>query len=187
MKKILSVAFLLVSIFANAQYISNLKMNYDGNFTTQDGKEYDVAMFEGKSATELFEMVRKHVSLAFNSPKDVESNIDDKIISIYGYAPDCTNYTHLIRYSLSFHYSLKFQFKDGKIKIEVPKIIGVDGPKNSHYRFLQTIFKFENIYNKEGILSEKPKKRQFVARIEDYFNNLINNIINGNKQANEDW
>ena len=47
--------------------------------------------------------------------------------------------------------------------------------------------KFENIYNKEGILSEKPKKRQFVARIEDYFNNLINNIINGNKQANEDW
>ena len=84
---------MLVSSLANAQYVSNLKMNYDGNFTTQDGKGYDVAMFEGKNATELFDKVKKNVALVFRSPKDVESNVDDKIISIYGYAPKCTFFT----------------------------------------------------------------------------------------------
>jgi hypothetical protein len=88
MKKILGTfIFVLMSTMSNAQYVSNFKMNYDGNFTTQEGEHYDVAVMEGKSATELFDIVKKNVALAFRSPKEVESNVDDKIISIYGYAP----------------------------------------------------------------------------------------------------
>lgn len=78
-------------------------MNYDGNFTTQDGKDYDVALFEGKNATELFDMVKKNVALVFRSPKDVESNVDDKIISIYGYAHNCVKFTYGLPFVLSFH------------------------------------------------------------------------------------
>ena len=80
MKQLLaSILLLLVSSISDAQYVSNLKMTYEGNFITQDGKDYDVAVFEGKDATELFEMVNKHVALVYRSPKDVESNINDKI------------------------------------------------------------------------------------------------------------
>ena len=125
MKQLLATFLLiLVSSISNAQYVSKLKMNYEGNFTTQDGKDYDVAVFEDKNAIELFDKVKKNVALIYRSPKDVESNIDDIIISIYGYAPNCVKFNWGISpFNLSFHYSLKFQFKDGKIRIEVPNLI----------------------------------------------------------------
>ena len=176
---------MLVSGVSNAQYKSNLKMNFDGNFTTQDGKDYDVAIFEDKSATELFDKVKKNVALIYRSPKDVESNVDDKIISIYGNAPKCTYYTAPgMKFYMSFHYSLKFQFKDGRIRIEVPVLCEMRG---SAWSTLQETFKAKGIFSKEGVLSDKPKKRQTVTMLEDYFNDLINRIINGDAKANEDW
>lgn len=186
MKKILATLLLtLVSNFSNAQYLSKLKMNYDGNFTTQNGKDFDVVKFEEKDATELFDMVKKNVALAFRSPKDVESNIDDKIISIYGYAPRCTFFTAPgMKFYLFFHFSLKFQFKDGKIRIETPILSEMEG---SAWPTLQKTFKAKGIFNREGALSENPKKRQTVTMLEDYFNDLINRIINGDAKANEDW
>ena len=160
-------------------------MNYEGNFTTQDGKDYDIVTFENKKDTTLFNMVKKNVALAFRSPKDVESNIDDKIISIYGYAPKCTFFTAPgMKFYLSFHFSLKFQFKDGKIRIEVPVLSEMEG---SAWSTLQKTFKAKGIFDKRGVLSENPKKRQTVAMLEDYFNDLINRIINGDNKANEDW
>lgn len=186
MKQILvTLIFVIVSSMSNAQYVSNLRMTYEGNFTTQDGKDYDVAVFEGQNATELFEMVKKHVSLAFRSPKDVESNVDDKIISIYGYAPRCTYFTAPgIKFYLSFHYSLKFQFKDGRIRIEVPGLYEMEG---SAWENLQKTFRAKGIFSKNGVLSDNPKKRQTVTMLEDYFNDLINRIINGDSKSNEDW
>ena len=186
MKKILATLLLvLVSNMAKAQYISNLKMNCDGLFTTENGKDYDVAVFEDKDATELYDMVKKNVALAFRSPKDVESNVNDKIISIYGYAPQCT-YMAVPgwKYYLSFHYSLKFQFKDGKIRIEVPRLYEMEG---THWPTLQEVFKGWRIFNKDGILSKKEKDRLLVTMLEDYFNDLINRIVNGDSKSNEDW
>lgn len=185
MKKSLIVIFSLWSLSIYAQYSSSLRMNYDGNFTTQDGKDYDVAVVEGKNSTELFDMVKKNVALVYRSPKDVESNVDDKIISIYGYAPKCT-YMSVPgwKYYLSFHYSLKFQFKDGKIRIETPKLYEMEG---SVWPTLQKTFKGWHIFNKEGELSKKEKNRLLVTMLEDYFNDLINRIINGDSKANEEW
>lgn len=170
---------------SNAQYVPDFKMNYDGNFTTQEGESYDVAIMEGKSATELFDKVKKNVALVFRSPKDVESNVDDKIISIYGYAPRCTYFTAPgIKFYLSFHYSLKFQFKDGRIRIEVPGLYEMEG---SAWENLQKTFRAKGIFSKDGVLSDNPKKRQTVTMLEDYFNDLINRIINGDTKSNEDW
>lgn len=186
MKKIIvTLLLVLMSGLSNAQYVSNLKMNFGGNFTTQDGKDYDVVVFEGKDATELFEITKKHVALTFRSPKDVESNIDDKIISIFGYAPKCTFFTAPgIKFYLSFHFTLKFQFKDGKIRIEVPVLSEMEG---SAWPTLQKTFRAKGIFSKDGVLSENPKKRQTVTMLEDYFNDLINRIINGDAKSNEDW
>lgn len=185
MKLILTTLLLfLISVTSDAQYVSNLKMTYEGKFTTQDGKDHDVAVFDGKDATELFEMVKKHVALAFRSPKDVESNVNDKVISIYGYAPDCAKFTYGYTFHLSFHYSLKFQFKDSKIRIEVPVLYEMEG---SYCSTLRETFKAAHIFNKNGVLTEKPKKRQVVIMLEDYFNDLINRIINGDAKAQEDW
>ena len=186
MKQILvTLIFVLVSSMSNAQYVPDFKMNYDGNFTTQKGESYDVAVMEGKSATELFDKVKKNVALVFRSPKEVESNVDDKIISIYGYAPKCT-YMAVPgwKYYLSFHYSLKFQFKDGKIRIEAPGLYEMEG---SAWSTLQKTFKGWHIFNKDGELSKKEKNRLLVTMLEDYFNDLINRIINGDTKSNEDW
>lgn len=186
MKKLLVIIVTsLISLSTNAQYLSNFKMSYEGKFTTQEGKDFDVASFEGKSATELFDIVKKHVALVFRSPKDVESNIDDKIISIYGYAPQCTYYTAPgMKFPLSFHYSLKFQFKDGKVRIEVPVLSEMQG---SAWPTLQKTFKAKGIFDKNGVLSDNPKKRQTVTMLEDYFNDLISRIVNGDSKANDDW
>lgn len=128
-------------------------MNYEGKFTTQDGKDYDVAVIEGKDATVLFEMVRKNVSLAFRSPKDVESNVNDKIISIYGYAPQCT-YMAVPgwKYFLSSHFSLKFQFKDEIIRIEAPRLYEMEG---SAWSILQKTFKGWHIFIKMAYLVKR--------------------------------
>ena len=184
-KTFLLLVAILISSAINAQYVSKLKMNYDGSFTTQDGKFFDVAVIDGKDATELFDMVKKHVSLAFRSPKDVESNVDDKIISIYGYAPRCTYYTAPgMKFYLSFHFSLKFQFKDGRIRIDLPILYEMEG---SAWENLQKTFRAKGVFSKEGVLCDNPKKRQTATMLEDYFNRLINDIINGNVRANEDW
>lgn len=186
MKTTLTTLILLfASSLAEAQYVSNFKINYEGNFTTQDGKDYDVAVIEGKDATELFDLVRKNVALAFRSPKDVESNVDDKIISIYGYAPKCT-YMAVPgwKYYLSFHFTLKFQFKNEKIRIEAPGLYEMEG---SAWSTLQKTFKGWHIFSKDGVLSEKKNNRLLVKMLEDYFNDLINRIINGSSKSNEDW
>ncbi len=186
MKQILATLILLLaSSLAEAQYVSKFKMNFEGNFTTQDGKDYDVAVIESKDATGLFDMVKKNVALAFRSPKDVESNVDDKIISIYGYAPKCT-YMAVPgwKYYLSFHFSLKFQFKDEKIRIEAPRLYEMEG---SAWPTLQKTFRGWHIFNKDGELSKKENNRLLVTMLEEYFNNIINDIINGNERANEDW
>jgi len=171
---------------SNAQYVSHLKMNFDGNFTTQEGKDYDVAVFEGKNAIELFDKVKKNVALIYRSPKDVESNVNEKIISIYGYASNCVSFNWGISpFILSFHYSLKFQFKDGKIRIEVPILSDMEGAY--YYSSLHRLFAAASIFDKNGVLSKKPKKRQVVITLEEYFNDLINRIINGDSKSNEDW
>ena len=54
MKQILATLILLLaSSLAEAQYVSKFKMNFEGNFTTQDGKDYDVAVIEEKCSTSL--------------------------------------------------------------------------------------------------------------------------------------
>ena len=177
--------FLLICGISNAQYTSNFKMNYEGIFTTHDGKRYDVVVMEGKSAEELFDLINKHVALAYRSPKDVESNIEDKIISIYGYAPNCTYFTAPgMKFYLSFHYTIKFQFKDEKIRIEAPNLYEMQG---SAWETLQKTFRAKGIYSKDGVLSEKDSKRITVKLLEEYFNNIINDIINGNERASDDW
>ena len=186
MKKLLTIAMLLlVGLTADAQFTSKFKMNYDGAFTTEDGKTFDVAAFDNKNATELFDIVRKHVALTYNSPKEVESNVEDKIIAIYSYAKNCTFFTAPgMKFYLSFHYSLKFQFKDGKIRIEAPILCDMKG---SAWETLQKTFKAKGIFSKDGVLSDKPKKRQTVTMLENYFNDLINRIINGDARAEENW
>ncbi len=170
---------------SDAQFVSKFKMNYDGTFTTQDGKRYDVVEVEGKNATDLFELVKKHIALAYRSPKDVESNVDDKIISIYGYAPNCTYFTAPgMKFPLTFNYTIKFQFKDEKIRIDAPNLYEMRG---SAWETLQKTFRAKGIYNKDGVLSNKENKRVTVTLLEEYFNGIINDIINGNERANEDW
>ena len=186
MKKFFFLSILiLASNILNAQYVPKFKMNYNGAFTTQDGKSFDVAVVDNKNATELFDIVRKHVALTYNSPKEVESNVEDKIIAIYSYAKNCTLYTAPgMKFYLSFHYSLKIQFKDNKIRIEAPILCDMDG---SAWGTLQKTFKAKGIFSKDGVLSDKPKKRQTVTMLENYFNDLINRIINGDARAKENW
>ena len=160
-------------------------MNYNGLFSTQDGNNYDVVIMDGKSAAELFDMVKENIALGYNSPKEVESNVDDKIISIYAYARNCTFFTAPgMKFYLSFHYTLKFQFKDGRIKINVPYLTTMQG---SAWENLEKTFKAKGIFSRDGVLSKKENKRQTVTMLENYFNNIINCLINGVRGNDEDW
>ena len=157
MKKIVLITFLfaLVQNFSNAQYLSKLKMNYEGNFTTQDGKAFDVVTFEEKGAT--------------------------------------VSHT----YAGTGEYTVELTVSDGKTSSVLTRKITVAADKCTQalkaaftYEVdttLQKTFKAKGIFSKDGVLSEKPKKRQTVTMLEDYFNGLINRIINGDDKANEDW
>lgn len=66
----------------------NFKLNGNGCFETQDGKDYVVVNCDGNTAHELYDIVRINVGKTYNRPKMVMSVAEDKPIAIFAYVQD---------------------------------------------------------------------------------------------------
>lgn len=188
MKKVLlSLALASLALIGFAQ--SNFSINNKCGFDAPEGKNFMVIPFEGKSAHELYDMVRVNVGKTYNSPKEVMSVVEDKSISIYATADGIyKDNFFLVTGTYQSKYSLNFEFKDGKIKVDAP-LLGSGMVKYSNGKFESFDDTAEeltkHLFEKNG--EPKKKKLNKIKAIEGYFNNLINKLITVNNTAEEDW
>ena len=176
---------LFFSIGLNAQNIVNFSLSSDGKFSTKEKNKFTVVEYEGKTAQELYNMVKAKVLTSYNSPQNVLNEIEPTNITIravsnvlhstFGFGSGFTEY--------AAKYTLVFQFKDGKIRVNAPEIdadlivnaSGVPIPRT----FISLI---DGWFDKNG--GVKKRKQENVSKIESQFNFIINYLL-GNFEKNE--
>ena len=123
MKKIFFFFCIIMCMSVNAQKLVEFKLQQDGTFKTEDGSPYAVIEFPGKTAEELYNMVKSNAMSYYKNPKEVLSENENSIITIRAIKEAVSSIKVLmIRYAYSAHYNLTFRFKDGKIRCDAPNI-----------------------------------------------------------------
>lgn len=192
LKQVCVLWVFLFSMGINAQSVVNFSLKPDGTFSTTDDKSYAVVEFDGKTTQELYNMVKANVMTLYNSPQNVLNEIEptnitiramsDVLLSTYKLGSTFTEYRAM--------YTLVFQFKDGKIRINAPEVDRKLEVSASAVPISKTFVSLiDDWFDKQGVV--KKNKQDKVSRIEAQFNYPINYLLgNFNKQPNtnvEDW
>jgi hypothetical protein len=195
MKKVLLFAILLMCLGIQAQEKKvEFKLQPTGAFLTEDGKDFAVIEFEGKSASELYSMVRANVMTLYNSPKEVMSETSGELITIFAYEKNLWTVKSMGATGIyGGNYKLIFKFKDGKIRIDAPSIseemLMTDGA------FTKTIGIPERVFlsscAKKVCKSKSKKDNQKKTYLEDVVNKPINHLLgfsqSQKQKEDEDW
>lgn len=175
--KSLYILFIFISISVNAQEI---EVNENGLVSKLDNtKNYVIVESEGLSSKDLYNNVYKYVQKNYKNPEAVlKGSIENEFLKFDTYVPSAMHFTKSVIFDLNYTTSL--YFKDGKSKIEFLNIeytpADITMPK--------IVFSFKALYNKKGVLTKTDVKKE----IEDYFNNIIQQISKSLKGATkEEW
>lgn len=158
------------------------KSNNDALFETEDGKGYYIANFSKKSAHELYTNTLARIARIYNSPERVTEKIEDNTVVINGIVQTLLSVydkEYGVRIWYDFNYKLEFNFKEGRIRINAPLIVGGvlrTGSLNER-DYYPGNFVLSNVLSKD---------RSRVYILEDYLNKLITEIVYGNSK-DEDW
>lgn len=172
-----------------AQNTVNFKLTPMGTFVAEDGQSYKIIEINGKSATELYSMIKTNATKIYKSPKDVLSENEPITLSIRALTEIYNGYKlpgGFITYNA--FYNLLFHFKDGRIKVDAP-IIDQRLDVVATGAALGKSFKsyVDDWFDKKG--QPKSKHVDEVNRIELIFNTIINDLLGNPKTAKdeEDW
>lgn len=124
MKKVFYIFLLMFyAVCASAQTV-NFKLQKNGYFVTEDGMDYVVVEYEGKTASELYSMVKSNIIELYNDPSKVMSENEPSKIVINAMAGNIySTYKPFVGFiSYSAYYKYIFMFKDGKIRINAPYV-----------------------------------------------------------------
>lgn len=172
---LLFFAFLTAAIAANAQF----KLTLSGTCVDEKtGNDYVV--FDAKGTQkELYDRTLKLAYELANDPKSVTSTIPDELISLFCVTSKTIKYFGMNQ-SLKVRCSIKFQFKDNKIKTSIRWI---DAWHNDRPIDLYTLLAYGSwkCFNKKGeIISEK-----WFNRFNPIANELVDRFINPKKE--DEW
>lgn len=188
MKKILIIIVLFLNQLSFGQYFS-LTQN---GFISKENKDYVVIDFPGEKQIDIYKKVLNAVNTIYSDPKEVLSVVDGQSITIKGYeekkldVKEKLNYLQIgkstIKYDIS--YSLSILFKDDKIRINSPSFECRKWYDNVGWIYLRLMKDNDTkrgIYNKSGKLVAEGADKG----LNDYFNSLINQIVDKSKNINE--
>ncbi|MBD5216683.1 MAG: hypothetical protein HDS78_09275 [Bacteroidales bacterium] len=185
MKKLLAFILMLLPMIMNAQDLANFILTSDGTYQTEDGKDFVVIPFEGKTAQQIYKELASNVGSTFNDPSKVMSGVENVSIKIRAFSNDLIRISMLgLGQSLGGYYQLEFRIKDGRVRVSAPIIEETLWIKEPTARKFSKEVKG---YFKEGELKEKKKKDYdiVVAKI----NGTINRILHTSalQDEAEDW
>jgi hypothetical protein len=168
MKKLLfTTAILIVAITTttHAQFVLTPEgMRVNG----QD--DYLVLEIEGMDQKQLYKKTLLFINQQYKSPKDVMSTVEPVAITINGNQPNAIKRNSM--HSFDMNYSLNMQFKDGKIRVNVPdfKLTNYTSSAERQTLHVQSANSFFGtdlgIYNPKGKLKSERAKKD----LEEFFN-----------------
>lgn len=162
----------------NAQKLVKFNLKPDGTFQTIEGKAFIVVEYEGKTAQELYDMVKSNVFTLYNSPQHVLNEIEPTNITIRALSDVLYSTYKLGSAFVEYRakYNLVFHFKDGRIRIDAPLI---DRQLNVSATAAAMPKTFKSLvgcwFEKDG--SVKKKKQDKVSKIETILNYPINYLL----------
>ncbi len=189
MLKLISLIFCIICSLSTFAQV-NFKLQADGRFVNEDGSDFTVVPFEGKSAHDIYVMLTANVTSIYNDASKVMNTVEDNTVKVRGFADSGKIFPFItfLRLSVEGHYQLEFKIRDGRVRVSAPFIEedatmtgGTSGPTPVIYsKMLQ-----KNLFNKDG--SIKKKREKDVAGIELYVNSIINKILTDTPQVEDDW
>ncbi len=181
-KLFILLCILLFNVSLQAQQLVNFKLQVDGTFKSEDNKDFIVIPVEGKSAQELYNMVKINVTSQFNSAKDVLSTVENEMISVNGISQNCISMNAFAVFSIQ--YVMSFRFKEGKIRVDAPVLSRLFTSGYPDINPISGWLTTQRVFLKDG--TPNPKKQKVI----DGFENTVNSICNGlitTKIVDTDW
>ncbi len=191
MKKYIFSFFLFcVAIQVNAQYF---ELTPNGFVNAKDPEmDYVVIDLEGKSQQQIFDGVNQSLHTIFVDPKSVLSPVPNDMITVNAIAEIVASMNLGAKAEFDVNYTLVFRFKDGRLRVDAPslqKMVNYDY-KNTPELYLLPPGGFKadggrfSIFAKNGKLKNELGKQN----LEDYFNNLIDSVVNNfSNPKDQDW
>ena len=183
---------LALPLMCIAQEVNFSLTKYGKFVSTEDGKDYVVLPYEGKTAQELYSMVKSNVLTFYNSPKDVMSENEPASLTIRARTGKLQTTYRMMGGVTDYYayYNLSFHFKDGRIKVDAPyvdpqlivKSMGNAVPKSfSSY--------VDDWFDKQG--NPKENKKDKIQKVERIILSpvlyLLGYTKDGNQKEEEDW
>lgn len=174
MKKLILILAMMMPLIANAQF----SLTPEG-FKTADEKDFYVVDIEGTQA-DLFKRAQTAITELFVSANDVVTANAPDIISLNGF----TNAIYLKQMGrkavFDTKFTLKIMFKDNKVRFNAPHINSMGLYNKGRVLDLYMgcgggsgLNDYGHIFKKDG----KVRYKDAVASAEEYFNGLINAIV----------
>lgn len=189
MRKLIAFVLMLLPMFAEAQQLANFVLMPNGTYQTEDGKDFVIIPFEGKTAHQIYLELASNVGSTFNDPSKVMSGVEDASIKIRAHSDDLIrNRLMGLAQSMGGYYQLEFRIKDGRVRVSAPYIeeeVGfwMNGNYNSNKFewFVKKHFKDDKL--KEG------KRKEDYDIVVAKMNNIIKRILYTStvQDATEDW
>lgn len=191
MKRIIAISFFIAIAFSiSAQKYFELTPSgfVDVN---DDTKNYVVLNFEGKTQQQLYEMYLAELTKMYVSAKNVISTAQYTTITANGFTDKTVSFNS--QYYYDMNYTIIFQFKDEKVRIDGMVLNRVDGRFGSATNYKELflsgygsgIFPTKrSIFSSEGKLQMEKQKEQ----LEEFFNGIVDKMKNIEiNAAKENW
>lgn len=184
--------FHIVTVSYAQQSETYFKLTPDG-FRSLDDKEFYIIQTD-KSAIDMYNEVLLALGRLANSPKDVISKVENQQIAINAYLLGATIFKfNGIKTTMNAHYQLTIEFKDNRVRVFVPDILGLYDDKYGN-EILFVCTKINRLYQvkDQSIFDYKTKalrNEEQKNKLESSFNALINALLFSKYSdgTNEDW
>lgn len=177
-KKILSILFLLLCLTsASAQDLVQFKLTRSGSFVDIDNKGFVVVPFAGKTASELYNMVKNNILSIYKDPKQVMSENEGQTIAIRAKGGLVWKTIAFIPRTFEGYYTMVFRFKDGRIRVDAPV---VEDNLTDSDGWLNKTLSFTSYCHSHIAKNGKPATKfdvKKVSQTENAMNVIINQIL----------
>ena len=195
MKYILFIIGLMSAYYVNAQSFSLTPNGFVDSINNNN--TYIVVPFEGNSQEDIYNNTLRAIEKNFSSLDYSINKEENKRISYNSVLPKVTYRTPLgtmVEYDL--YYSLVFEFKDNRMKINAPHIIEIkSAPINISsvpqpaYMYINETNRGAYIFKKNGKIKSQFHKENIETAVNSYIRKIINDINNTSdiETKEEDW
>lgn len=122
MRKVLMVLLLLFPMIVGAQELVKFVLMPDGTYRTEEGADFVVVPFEGKTAHQIYQELASNVGATFNDPSKVMSGVEDAFIKIRAFSDVLIRGGLMGSHAYGGYYQLEFRIKDGRVRVSAPFI-----------------------------------------------------------------